>query len=118
MRVLSNIGIATKILLVIGILAMLTLSIVGGASLQLNKLSDTTSELIGDEAESVKLASAASEKLARLHQVWLERLIETDTEKLTGLRGEIDEERNDLGKLLGELKPFMEGDDVATFATI
>ncbi|MBB5711476.1 HAMP domain-containing methyl-accepting chemotaxis protein [Sphingomonas xinjiangensis] len=118
MRVLSNLGIATKILLVIGILAMLTLSIVGGASLQLTKLSNTTSELIGDEAESVKLASAASEKLAKLHQVWLERLIETDTEKLTGLRGEIDAERNGLGQLLGELKPFMEGDDVATFATI
>lgn len=118
MRVLSNLGIATKILLVIGVLAMLTLSVVGAASLQLNKLSETTSDLIGDQAESLKIASAASEKLARVHQLWLERLIETDTEKLTGLRDEIDKERNALGQLLGELNPLMDGDDATTFATI
>ncbi|OWK29979.1 HAMP domain-containing methyl-accepting chemotaxis protein [Sphingomonas mucosissima] len=118
MRFLSNVGIATKILLVIGVLALLTLSVVAGASMQLSKLSSATSDLIGDEAESVKIASAASTKLARLHQVWLERLIETDTEKLSSLRGEINEERTRLASLLSELKPFMEGEDKASFIAI
>ncbi|WP_404339283.1 methyl-accepting chemotaxis protein [Sphingomonas sp. MMS12-HWE2-04] len=118
MNLFSDMRIAGKILLAVAALGILSLGIAGIGSLQLTRMAATTAGLVNDEAESLKIASAANERLARLHQLWLERLIETDTQNLPKLRETIRSERADLSKQMQSLKPFMDGDDVATFDTV
>jgi methyl-accepting chemotaxis protein len=118
MQIFNHLRIAPKILVSIAFMGALSLAIAGFGSIQLTRMARTNASLIDDQAESLKLAATANEKLARVHQLWLERLVETHTGNLGKLRAELAGEREELGQLLQELKPFMNGDDLAQFATI
>ncbi|MES1973605.1 MAG: methyl-accepting chemotaxis protein [Pseudomonadota bacterium] len=116
MSLISNLRITTKIMGVLSLFVLLVLFVAGFGSLQLTRMAADTSGLINSQAESLKIAASANESLAHLHQLWLERVIETDADHLPGLRREIAAERKHLGEEMSRLHPFIDGPDVARYA--
>ncbi|HUA57020.1 MAG TPA: hypothetical protein VMB81_32855, partial [Candidatus Sulfotelmatobacter sp.] len=63
MRLLSNLPIALKILIAIGLMAVLATAIAGGSMIELGRLNKLTQKLANDDARSLYLASRANERM-------------------------------------------------------
>ena len=118
MNFLNNVRILPKIMGALGLFAILALFISGFGSVELSGMAARIASLNSDQAESMKLSGAADKDLARLHQLWLERLVETDPQNIPGLKTQIEAQRKELGTTLESLRPLMTGADTPRFAAV
>ena len=118
MRLLSNLPIALKILIAIGLMAVLATAIAGGSMIELGRLNKLTQKLANDDARSLYLASRANERMTRAHQLTVELILANDRDEIADIERRIDEQVQKLKALMDELRPFMDGvEEVQTFST-
>jgi methyl-accepting chemotaxis protein len=107
MRLFSNLPIAIKILVALGLMTILAIAVAGGTLRELERLNAITQKLAKDDARSLYLASAASDGLARAHRLMFELILADDTEEIAGIDRQVDGELQTIKTLLGQLRPFM-----------
>src|ERR1700722_2051497 len=109
MRLLSNLPIAFKILIAIGLMTLVAAAVSGGAISELASLNRLTQKLANDDAHSLYLASAANEKMTRAHQLTIELILASESAEIADIERRIDQQIQQLKGLMGELRPFMDG---------
>ncbi|MBI3516131.1 MAG: MCP four helix bundle domain-containing protein [Proteobacteria bacterium] len=117
MKLLSNLPIAVKILIAVGLMTVLAAAVAGGAIRELNRLNQLTQKLAHDDAHSLYLASTSNERMTRAHQLTIELILASDRSEIAEIERRIDEQLQQLKVLMGELRPFMDGaEEERTFA--
>jgi methyl-accepting chemotaxis protein len=109
MRLLSNLPIAFKILIAVGLMTVMAAAVAGGAINELGGLNALTQKLASDDAHSLYLASAANDKMTRAHQLTIELILANEQNEIAGIERRIDQQIQQLKTLMGELRPFMDG---------
>jgi methyl-accepting chemotaxis protein len=109
MRLLSNLPIAFKILLAVGLMTVVAAGVAGGAINELNTLNELTQKLASDDAHSLYLASASNDRMTRAHQLTIELILASEPDEIADIEKRIDQQIQQLKGLMGELRPFMDG---------
>src|SRR5258708_7368346 len=109
MRLLSNLPIAFKILLAVGLMTVMAAAVAGGASRELSMLNALTQKLASDDAHSLYLAASANERMTRAHQLTIELILANERDEIAEIERRIDAQIQQLKGLMGELRPFMDG---------
>jgi methyl-accepting chemotaxis protein len=109
MRLLSNLPIAFKILLAVGLMTVVAAGVAGGAINELNTLNELTQKLARDDAHSLYLASASNDRMTRAHQLTIELILASEPDEIADIEKRIDQQIQQLKGLMSELRPFMDG---------
>jgi methyl-accepting chemotaxis protein len=109
MRLLSNLPIAFKILIAVGLMTLMAAAVSGGSIRELYGLNELTQKLARDDAHSLYLASAANERMTRAHQLTIELILASDQSEIATIEHRIDEQIQQLKGLMSELRAFMDG---------
>ena len=109
MRLLSNLPIAFKILIAVGLMTLMAAAVSGGSIKELYGLNELTQKLARDDAHSLYLASAANERMTRAHQLTIELILASDQSEIAAIEHRIDEQIQQLKGLMSELREFMDG---------
>ncbi len=118
MTVLNNFSIQAKILSAMGLMAALCLFIAGFGAHRITTLNQTSSGLITNQAESLRLAALADLNASILQQQTLQWILATDPGEAPVWRARIAAGMVSLDAKIDRLRPLVQGRDVARFRVI
>jgi methyl-accepting chemotaxis protein len=118
MRFLASLRISAKILLTLGLLALLSIGLTTYALLQMARLNAGTQRIVTANVESLKLAAGAKEKMTRIQRRASEVVLEANADAKKEISAKLAAELGELQELAGKLKPFMSGASARQFATV
>ncbi|WP_165356375.1 methyl-accepting chemotaxis protein [Sphingosinicella sp. BN140058] len=117
MSAFNQMSVATKIMSALGLFTALTGGVAAYGLYNVSAMSGLAQDLANDEAESLRIAGAASEHMSRIQQLWLESAVTVDEAATRALKQETDAETKALDESLAALKPFFE-DEPADLARL
>jgi methyl-accepting chemotaxis protein len=115
---LSNMPIARKIGLSLGLLILLCIGLTGYALDRITILSGNTAHLATVEAGAARLAAGMNENLSKMQQLGFETIVESDPVRRATLPGEIEQEIAVFDVRMREMQALVKGRDDANLATV
>ncbi|WP_340645520.1 HAMP domain-containing methyl-accepting chemotaxis protein [Phenylobacterium sp.] len=118
MSFISNLRLSAKVMLIVCMLLSLTAAMTAFAVIKADGMAAGTNALINDPVKGMTLAARADSAFTRMHQIAYETIVETDDGALDGLHTEFDAQANVVRAALKEMKPLIEGENVAAYNAI
>src|SRR5438874_1153054 len=103
MRLLSNLPIAFKILLAVGLMTLLATAIAGGAIRELARLNAVTQKFAKDDSRSLYLAISSNEKMTRTQQLLYQLILANGATEIAEADALLKREIDDFKAALAEL---------------